>query len=51
MPGQFEATTVIARPIDETDGGTQVREGFALRQARKDADAFAARIKAAVEAS
>ncbi len=26
-------------------------EGFALRQARKDADAFAGRIKAAVEAS
>ena len=51
--------------LSAVDGGTQVRifntleghgfgkliEGFALRQARKDADAFAARIKAAVEAS
>ncbi|HYI80600.1 MAG TPA: hypothetical protein VEW67_07055 [Thermoleophilaceae bacterium] len=62
MAGRFEATVVIDRPIEAVFGFVANGENdrghglgkliapLALRAARKDADAFANRIKTAVEA-
>ena len=46
-----DGTRVTIHNVLEGHGFGKLLEGFALRAARKDADAFAGRIKAAIESS